>query len=157
MDDPGTLIAVDGTPTLRPAADDDRPALLRIWRRAVEATHDFLTPADVDGIEMQVRTAALPAPAVTVAQRPDGALLGWVGVHGARVEALFVDPDAHRRGVGTALLAAATAGAPSVELDVNEQNPSALAFYERHGFVRVGRSERDGEGRPFPLLHLRRG
>lgn len=157
MDGPGTLVAVDGTLTLRPAADDDRPALLRIWRRAVEATHDFLTPSDVDGIEEQVRTAALPALALTVAQGPDGALLGWVGVHGTRVEALFVDPDAHRRGVGTALLAATTAGEPSVELDVNEQNPSALAFYERHGFVRVGRSERDGEGRPFPLLHLRRG
>jgi putative acetyltransferase len=157
VDGPDTLVAVDGNPTLRPAADDDRPALLRIWRRAVEATHDFLTPSDVDGIEEQVRTAALPALALTVAEGPDGALLGWVGVDGTRVEALFVDPDAHRRGVGTALLAAATAGAPRVELDVNEQNPSALAFYERHGFVRVGRSERDGEGRPFPLLHLRRG
>ncbi|WP_240157128.1 GNAT family N-acetyltransferase [Pseudonocardia broussonetiae] len=152
----------DGT-TLRPAADGDRPALLRIWRRAVEATHGFLTPADVDEIEEQVRAAALPALALTVAQRSDGALLGWVGVHGdrraraVRVEALFVDPAAHRLGVGTALLGAATPAMGRVELDVNEQNPSALAFYERHGFVRVGRSERDGEGRPFPLLHLRRG
>ncbi|MBW0112479.1 GNAT family N-acetyltransferase, partial [Pseudonocardia sp. KRD-182] len=77
--------------TLRTAADGDRPALLRIWRRAVEATHDFLTPSDIDGIGEQVRTAALPAPALTVAQGSDG----------------------------------------------------ALAFHERHGFVRVGRPERD--------------
>lgn len=38
-------------------------------------------------------------------------------------------------------------------VDVNEQNPDALAFYEGRGFVIKGRSETDGEGRPFSLLH----
>lgn len=144
-------------PTVRAATPADHPELVRIWRRAVEATHAFLTSADVDEIEHEVRTAALPALAVTVAQREDGTPVGWIGVHGDRVEALFVDPSAHRLGVGSALLATATDGLAQVELDVNEQNPSALAFYERHGFVRTGRSDRDGQGRPFPLLHLRRG
>ncbi|WP_224390984.1 acetyltransferase [Pseudonocardia sp. ICBG1293] len=146
----------DHLPTVRAATAADHPALVRVWRRAVEATHTFLTPADVDAIEHEVRTAALPALAVSVAQRDDGTPIGWIGVHGDRVEALFVDPSSHRRGVGSALLAAATDGMAHVELDVNEQNPSALAFYTRHGFVRTGRSERDGRGRPFPLLHLRR-
>ena len=40
-------------------------------------------------------------------------------------------------------------------LDVNEQNPLAAGFYERAGFVVVGRSPVDGAGRPFPLLHMR--
>jgi putative acetyltransferase len=39
---------------------------------------------------------------------------------------------------------------------VNEQNPAACGFYEHLGFVVVGRSEVDGTGRPFPLLHMRR-
>ena len=143
--------------SLRAATDDDRPDLVRIWRRAVQATHAFLTSSDIDEIETQVRTAVLASLAVTVARRGDEGPVGWIGVHGARVEALFVDPAAHRRGVGTALLAAATAGMGQVTLDVNEQNPTALAFYRRHGFVRVGRSETDDQGRPFPLLHLRRG
>jgi putative acetyltransferase len=39
-------------------------------------------------------------------------------------------------------------------VDVNEQNPLALQFYERMGFKVVGRSELDGGGKPFPLLHL---
>jgi putative acetyltransferase len=41
-------------------------------------------------------------------------------------------------------------------VDVNEQNPEARGFYERLGFTVVARSELDGTGRPFPLLHLRR-
>jgi putative acetyltransferase len=40
--------------------------------------------------------------------------------------------------------------------DVSEQNPQAAGFSVRQGFVAVGRSETDGEGRPFPLLHLNR-
>ena len=40
-------------------------------------------------------------------------------------------------------------------VDVNEQNPQALGFYRHLGFEQVGRSPLDGQGRPFPLLHLR--
>jgi putative acetyltransferase len=41
-------------------------------------------------------------------------------------------------------------------VDVNEQNPAAVGFYEALGFVVVSRSPVDGDGRPFPLLHMRR-
>ncbi|ANY09856.1 hypothetical protein AFB00_06815 [Pseudonocardia sp. HH130630-07] len=146
-----------GSPVqLRPATAADRPGLVRIWRRAVEATHAFLTPGEVDRIEAQVRADVLPALAVTVAVR-DHTPVGWIGVDGDRVEALFVDPGAHRGGVGTALLDSVVSVRPVVLLDVNEQNPGALAFYLARGFVRTGRSERDAEGRPFPVIHLRRG
>ncbi len=75
---------------------------------------------------------------------------------GHRVEMLFVDPALHGRGIGRALLDAVGRGLPVVELDVNEQNPGALAFYRALGFEVTGRSETDDQGRPFPLLHLRR-
>jgi putative acetyltransferase len=41
-------------------------------------------------------------------------------------------------------------------VDVNEQNTYAAAWYLRRGFVTIGRSETDADGRPYPLLHLRR-
>ena len=41
-------------------------------------------------------------------------------------------------------------------VDVNEQNPAAVGFYEAVGFAVVGRSPLDDAGRPFPLLHMRR-
>ncbi|MGY0625916.1 MAG: GNAT family N-acetyltransferase, partial [Paraglaciecola chathamensis] len=42
----------------------------------------------------------------------------------------------------------------ATKVDVNEQNPKALGFYQRIGFKVVGRSELDGQGKPYPLLHL---
>ncbi|MNN83835.1 putative N-acetyltransferase YjaB [compost metagenome] len=41
------------------------------------------------------------------------------------------------------------------QLDVNEQNAQALGFYLHQGFEVVGRSETDGMGQPYPLLHMR--
>lgn len=69
---------------------------------------------------------------------------------------LFVDAGLHGRGIGSALLAHVVRTAGVRAVDVNEQNPSAAAFYLRHGFTVAGRSEVDGEGRPYPLLHLTR-
>ncbi len=42
------------------------------------------------------------------------------------------------------------------ELDVNEQNPHAVAFYTSKGFDVIGRSETDAAGYPYPLLHMRK-
>lgn len=146
---------------LRPARDDDTDALVAVWRRAVEATHHFLAPSDVDGLERLVRRQALPAVDLTVAER-DGEPVGFVGTSHAPgddvavVEMLFVSPDAHGLGIGAALLEHAAAGHPETRLDVNEQNPAALGFYLARGFTVTGRAPTDGQGRPFPLLHLRR-
>ncbi len=38
-------------------------------------------------------------------------------------------------------------------VDVNEQNPAAVEFYRRKGFVRTGSSARDDAGRPYPILN----
>lgn len=142
-------------PVFRPARPDDADALTAIWRRAVEATHDFLTPDDVHALERAVHDEYLRAVDVTVAE-VSGHPVGFVGTQGHRIEMLFVDPVVHGRGVGRALLADAARGHAALEVDVNEQNPGALLFYRAQGFVVTGRSATDGEGRPFPLLHLRR-
>lgn len=71
------------------------------------------------------------------------------------MEALFVDPVCHGKGIGRSLVKAALAVAPNLTTDVNEQNIGALTFYEAFGFERTGRSELDGQGRHYPLIHLR--
>jgi putative acetyltransferase len=42
----------------------------------------------------------------------------------------------------------------SLTVDVNEQNPEALRFYQAFGFRVIGRSAVHGTGRPFPLQYL---
>lgn len=62
----------------------------------------------------------------------------------AEVLTLAVAPEARRRGLGRALLRAATAaaetaGARAVLLEVAEDNPAGLGLYAGEGFVEVGR------------------
>ena len=85
----------------------------------------------------------------------DGTPVGFMGLVAARLEALFIDPAHHRRGGGRMLVAHARSLRGRLTVDVNEQNPGAVRFYEACGFEVFGRSEFDDAGRPFPLLHMR--
>ena len=62
---------------------------------------------------------------------------------------------ASERAAGAATVASSALAQGARSVDVNEQNPQALGFYLRLGFVRHGRSPVDGSGKPFPILHLR--
>ncbi|RZJ19204.1 MAG: GNAT family N-acetyltransferase [Brevundimonas sp.] len=135
---------------IRPIAPADAPALLGVWRRAVEATHHFLSPAEIDGIEPDV-AAYLASGQGLWTLEAEGRPVGFLGLDGDELAALFVDPDAHRRGYGRALTLYALAHG-AARLKVNEGNPGARAFYERMGFVAVGRAETDDAGRPWPLV-----
>lgn len=129
--------------------------LVACWRRSVEATHGFLTPHDVDRIAAYVPDAIAGVARLAVCRDADGRLLGFMGVEDAKVEMLFVEPDLRGRGVGKALLGHAVRQLGATEVDVNEQNEQAVGFYLRQGFEVASRSETDGMGDPFPILHLK--
>lgn len=133
------------------ASDGDR--VLQIWRDAVAATHDFLAPADRDAIEVEV-SQFLPSAPLWLAVDEDDAALGFMLLDGSHMEALFIDPADRGSGVGKKLVEHAVGLHPQLSTDVNEQNDQAVGFYEHLGFVRTGRSEIDGQGRPYPLSHL---
>ncbi|REJ07727.1 acetyltransferase [Microbacterium bovistercoris] len=132
---------------------DEYPRLVQIWRSAVDATHGFLAAADRDDIEAHLASDHLPQVDVHVAER-EGRIVGFVGIADDKVEMLFVDAAEHGRGAGTALLSFALDHG-AVAVDVNEQNTAAVEFYQRRGFTAVGRSSRDDQGRPYPLLRMR--
>jgi putative acetyltransferase len=120
----------------------------------VDATHDFLAPADRSAIEVEVR-AFLPLAPLWLAVDEKDIALGFMLLDGSHMEALFIDPSQHRRGIGSRLLAHAQSMHPTMTTDVNEQNAQATRFYLRHGFVEMGRSTHDSQGRPYPIIHLR--
>ncbi len=141
---------------LRRTVASDVESLVTVWRRAVEATHDFLTPADIDAIERDVRSY-LPRMNDLRVALVDDVPVGFIAQDDGEIHMLFVDAAMHGRGIGSALLADVAREHPVLRVDVNEDNPAGRAFYAARGFTTAGRSELDGEGRPFPLLHLRRG
>ena len=133
---------------VRPRRDDDMPACVE----ALSAVH---------------RTDAYPVdwpadPGLWLT--PDGLLEAWVAVAGpevfghvaitsavagrpASVARLFVTSQARRRGVAGALLDAARVSAQArglrLVLEVEDGGRAAIAFYERHGWRRVGTAESD--------------
>lgn len=141
---------------IRGVRGEDLTSLLAIWRAAVEASHGFLTSEDIDWYEKLVADYLPQMGDLSVAVDADDAPLGFIAQNGGEIHMLFVSPGAQGRGVGSALLERVAQDQPELRLDVNEQNPAAVAFYTAKGFTQVGRSEVDGQGRPFPLLHLAR-
>lgn len=134
----------------------DTARILEIWRGAVDATHHFLSPQDRAAIEEEV-AEIFPQLRFHLAVDQNDRALGFMLVHEGHMEALFIDPAYHGKGIGKALVGAALSEYPALTTDVNEQNTQALQFYQRIGFAISGRSPIDGQGRPYPLLHLRFG
>lgn len=131
---------------------EDYPTLAGIWERSVRATHDFLDETAI----REIKAALVPDyfPNVDLyAVSDDDSLAGFIGLHREMIEMLFIDSNSRGQGYGSALIEfAKQQGATKV--DVNEQNPLALAFYQAKGFQIIGRDETDDAGRPYPILHL---
>lgn len=127
--------------------------IIQIWKNSVDATHDFLTAEDRQEIEKEVISFFSETP-VLVATNKEDQPLGFMFLHGGHLEALFVDASARGLGVGKCLVSHALALHTDLSVDVNEQNQQAVGFYQHMGFQVSGRSERDSQGRLYPLLHL---
>ena len=141
--------------SIRRSAPEDGDTVVQIWRQSVDATHSFLSPEDRAAIDGEVRHF-LPRLPLWLAVDKSGEILGFMGLTESHIDALFIAPAHFGRGLGRQLVAHAASMHPVLTTDVNEQNGQAVAFYQRLGFRQVGRSPVDGDGRPYPLLHLRR-
>jgi putative acetyltransferase len=136
------------------ATTEDYPGLMKVWESAVKATHHFLKPEDFAYYKKMGPTKYLPAIDLHVL-RIESTIIGFIGVSGNHLELLFIDADSRGKGYGKFLLNYAIRSLSIITLDVNEQNTQALGFYEKAGFSIAGRSEKDAEGKDYPILHLR--
>ena len=139
--------------SIRRSRHDEGEKLVAIWRRSVDATHDFLSKEYRVELETLVSSFLPEAPlwvAVTEKDEPVAFML----LTGEHMDALFVDPTVRGCGVGKLLIEHALTLAPKLTTNVNEQNEHAVGFYQKVGFKVTGRSETDDLGKPYPLLHL---
>jgi putative acetyltransferase len=85
----------------------------------------------------------------------ENSVLGFVGVADQKVEMLFLDPTYFGQGLGLKLLNFAVKNLKANKVDVNEQNGKALKFYQKFGFETVERTDKDDQGRNYPLLRMK--
>ena len=141
---------------VHPVFDEDIDRLVEVWEASVRATHDFLSESDIQFFKPMVLPGLLSLEHLLCVRDLDGRLVGFVGVSTGKMEALFVHPCCRHAGVGRRLTRHAVVELGATKVDVNEQNQQAVGFYRRLGFEIESRSEVDGMGKPFPLLHLRK-
>ena len=127
------------------------PALLAVWESSVRSTHDFLREGDVDFLRPYVEQGLREIP-VLICVLEAGRPLAFLGMAGDSIEMLFVHGDFRHKGIGSMLMSEALARG-ACRVDVNEQNPQALGFYQRFGFEVVSRDAVDSLGLPYPILH----
>jgi len=139
------------------AGASDHPRLAAVWEASVRATHDFLDRDYLAWIRERLVPEFLPAVSLHAARDDGGVIIGFLGVADDRIEMLFIDPASRGKGVGRLLVTHAIEVLGARAVDVNEQNEQAVGFYLRMGFQVERRSDRDGMGKPYPLLHLRLG
>lgn len=130
----------------------DYPTLEDIWERSVRTSHDFLSEEEIGEIRSQLAPKYFPGVAI-YAIKDGRRICGFIGLSDDKIEMLFVDSDKLRNGYGSALLDFAKIKGMRL-VDVNEQNDSALAFYQANGYRVIARDDTDPEGRPYPILHL---
>ena len=102
----------------------DYPRLMEIWESAVLSTHDFLKEEDFL-------------------------------YYKERLPVYFQYVNKYRgAGIGKKLITYAIDNLQVTKVDVNEQNVQAVGFYEYMGFNIYKRSNLDGEGKEYPILHM---
>jgi len=141
--------------TYRQAEEVDHQTILAIWEKSVSATHEFLTAKDIAEIkpELEGYLGSLP---IVLACNQEGTVIGFASANQHHLEMLFLDPVYFGQGLGAEFFDYLVATYQIRSLDVNEQNPRARYFYLKHNFVVDARSETDDQGRPFPILHLKK-
>jgi len=137
-----------------PAKPSDYKEITDVWQASVKATHHFLPSDFTENLREQVETVYLPMVQLYCAKNEDGKILGFLGVADQKIEMLFLDPDARGKGLGKQLTEFAIQALKANAVDVNEQNEQAVGFYLKMGFKQISRSEKDGQGNDYPILHL---
>ena len=140
---------------IQPANSPQYDALIKIWESSVRATHNFLPESDIERLKPLIKEQYMPNVTLFVALDHQNIPRGFIGTDENRIEMLFIDSNKRGQGIGKLLLEYVLNEIQVDEVDVNEQNPQAIGFYQYMGFVVVKRVETDGEGKPYPILTMK--
>ena len=135
----------------------DIEEILATWESSVRATHDFLSEEDIISIKPQVVEGVKYVSNLLCVRDENDVIKAFMGVHDFKIEMLFVSNENRRNGIGKKLVEYAINVLNVNYVDVNEQNPQALGFYEHMGFAAYKRTDLDKHGNPYPLLYMKRG
>lgn len=133
--------------------ENDYSKALEIWERAVIATHDFLKEKDRLELKFEIPTYFKYVEAYLWSDAKE--VIGFSGTKDKNLEMLFIDPIYFKKGYGTKILQTLIQENKVQYVDVNKDNHNAIKFYIKNGFEKYRESEKDEQGRDYPILHLK--
>ncbi|MBO9676296.1 MAG: GNAT family N-acetyltransferase [Sphingobacteriaceae bacterium] len=138
---------------IRRASPGDYTRIMEIWESAVTATHDFLLEEDFIYFKQIIPKDYLPHLDVFLLIE-QGEQIGFASASEGNLEMLFIHNEYRGKGYGKRLFHFMKEVQGITRVDVNEQNHQAVGFYAKLGFKKTGRSEKDGSGKNYPILHM---
>lgn len=129
--------------------------LIEVWEKSVRATHLFLSDNEIKDIKTYVPQAINEIDHLIIAEGEDKNPIAFMGIEEQTLEMLFIMPEERGNGLGKRLIQYGIENYAIKELAVNEQNPHAKGFYEHMGFQVYKRSDRDEQGKAYPLLYMK--
>lgn len=135
--------------------EKDFDAITEVWEESVRATHTFLSEEDISFFKPLIKNNYLKEVNLMAVKDGNDKIIAFMGTSGLHLEMLFIHPNQRGSGIGKYLTMYAIRELGVTSVDVNEQNEQAVGFYFHMGFEVISRDERDGMGKPFPILHLK--
>ncbi|MGD9545229.1 MAG: GNAT family N-acetyltransferase [Methylocystis sp.] len=150
---------VDASLKLRARVEDDWTSILDVWTASWRATYPEI---DFDArrawLMRHIRDLEAVGAVTLCLFDAESTLAGFVVINPTDgwLDQICVGPDRFGAGLGASLLSAARNVSPNlIRLDVNADNHRAIRFYERDGFLRVGRGANTLSGRETVVMEWR--
>lgn len=133
-------------------AYDDRyaRATVSMWRNSKEQALGVKDVHSFDEHLNFLQTRLIKNNKVFLAiDEPTDSVVGLMALAGSELNQLYIHADYQRRGIGSRLLKIAKELSPGkLQLFTFEVNKNAQAFYEKHGFIIIGRGYENEENLP---------
>lgn len=127
---------------------------VNIWEDSVNATHIFLSKAEIKNIKQYVPKLLQEVPHLIVV-KSGNELMAFMGVNNQKIEMLFVKNKMRNQEIGKSLINYGIKTFQINEVTVNEDNNQAVSFYEHLGFKVFKRTNLDEQGNPYPILYMK--
>jgi putative acetyltransferase len=135
---------------LRRYRSEDEDAAIAVWQRSWQQAYPSIDfAARLPGWRARWRDQLVPHAAIIVAEQ-EGTVVGFVTIDASGyLDQLVVAPDHWGSELAERLVSEAKRQSPDrITLLVNNDNPRAIRFYERNGFVQTGEDLNPTSGRP---------
>ena len=139
---------------IRPFSDNDMEDVVRVWLEASIQAHAFIPRSYWEAAEKDMRELYLPMSDEIVLHVDDatGQVDAFLAFVGTFLAALFVEPRAQGKGLGSRMFRIARRMHPDLSLSVYKENERAVSFYRKQGLVVFGERVEEKTGHEELLM-----